>query len=421
MSNQIKMKNSNSVEPYQDGTVSWYRFVIETILFLTYLAFGMTWAAAGSFLKDIMRELSLTLSEASFVNTSVTFAKIFGPALAAFAATKLGLKRAFLLASLLICLGIFAPLAPDYPLFILARFGMGMGGALAVVYFTPITMQWFPEEERIIVNGLNFVSLSVGMMLGFYITDPLMNAMGGSWKKTLLIFSSISIFLAVMWLIFGREKEGIKKEGNLSCISGYIDALRDRNTWKITFAYAGTLCHYMCFITYFPTFYKNSALLAADPWIIKAPAIVMFSGIPAVLIGIVLSRILKLRIPIIRFAGVILVPSAMGMFLFRSGIPILVCAVATGFGMFLWRSPFFTIPQELPDATSEKAGYMMSVFWAVSYTAATIAVWFVGRLTEITGSFIPGFMLISLLAGSLFIGSFIIPETGPGKDCQLIQ
>ncbi|MCD4786144.1 MAG: MFS transporter [Candidatus Eremiobacteraeota bacterium] len=416
--NRNTHKNSN-IEIHQNPYPEWYRFVIEVILFLTYVVFGMTFAAAGSFLKDIMKELSLTLSQASFLNTSVTFAKVFGPTLAAFIAAKLGLKKAFLLASTLICLGIFAPLAPDYPMLLLARFGMGIGGALVIVYFTPITMQWFSKEERIFVNGINFVSISVGMMLGFFITDPLINALGGSWKKALIIYSSISIFLAIMWLIFGKEKDGknipAQKTGNPSCISGYIDALKDKNTWKITFAYAGTLCHYMTFITYFPTFYKNSPFFATDSWVLKAPAIVMLSGIPAVLTGIMLLKMFKLRIPIIRLAGCILVPAAMGMFLFKGEASILICAVLTGFGMFLWRSPFFTIPQELPGATPEKAGYMMSIFWAVSYTAATIAVWSVGRLTEITGTFIPGFILVSILAGSLLVGSFIIPETGQSR------
>jgi len=417
--NNNNTHNSNT-ETNHNPYPEWYKFVIEAILFLTYVAFGMTWASAGTFLKDIMKELSLTLSQASFINTSVTIAKIFGPTLAAFIAAKLGLKKAFLLASALICLGIFAPLAPDYPMLLLARFCMGVGGSLVIVYFTPIIMQWFNSEERIFVNGMNFVSISVGMMLGFFITDSLIDALGGSWKKVLIIYSSISIFLAIMWLIFGRESDGGKiqviKSRSPSNIQGYIDALKDKNTWKITFAYAGTLCHYMTFITYFPTFYKNSPFFAGDSWVLKAPAIVMLSGIPAVLIGIMLSKILKLRIPTVRLAGCILVPAAMGMFLFKSDISVLVCAVLTGFGMFLWRSPFFTVPQELPGTTPEKAGYMMSIFWAVSYLAATIAVWFVGRLTEITGTFIPGFILVSILAGSLLVGSFLIPETGPGRN-----
>lgn len=419
MTDNRNTHKNNDIEIHQNPYPEWYRFVIEVIMFLTYAVFGMTLAAAGSFLKDIMRELSLTLSQASFVNTSVTFAKIFGPALAAFVAAKLGLKRAFLLASVLISLGIFAPLAPDYPMLLIARFGMGIGGAFVVVYFTPITMQWFSGEERIFVNGINFISVSIGVMLGFFLTDPLINALGGSWKKVLIIYSSISIFLAIMWLIFGKEKDGkkvgTKKAGNLSHLSGYIDAIKDKNTWKITFAYAGTLCHYMTFITYFPTFYKNSPFFTYDSWVLKAPAIVMLSGIPAVLTGIMLLKIFKLRIPIIRLAGCILVPAAMGMFLFKGETSVLICAVLTGFGMFLWRSPFFTIPQELPGSTPEKAGYMMSIFWAVSYIAATIAVWSVGRLTEITGTFIPGFILVSILAGSLLVGSFLLPETSQSK------
>lgn len=403
-----------------------YRFVIETILFLTYMVFGTTLAAAGAFLKEMMAELHLSLSEASFVNTSVSIAKIFGPLLAGVIAVRIGLKKAFLLASCLICLGIFAPFAPDYPLFILARFAMGLGGALTLVYFTPIVMQWFPEEERIVVNGLNFISLSVGMMMGFYMTDSLMAALGGSWRKTLLIYSGVSIILAILWLILGKDKDNgtsqeDKKLSRPSSLAGYWEAVKDPNTWKITLTYAGTLCHYMVIITFLPTFYKSSHYFLPDSPVMKAPAILMLAGIPAVLVGITAGKIFKLRIPIIRIAGIILVPSALGMFIFHNELAVLICAVATGFGMFMWRSPLFTIPQELPGMTSEKSAYMMSVFWPVSYIATTIAVWGVGKITEITGSFIPGFTLVSLLAGSLFVGSFFIPETGPGRTFQHVN
>jgi len=52
----------------------------------------------------------------------------------------------------------------------------------------------------------------------------------------------------------------------------------------------------------------------------------------------------------------------------------------------------------------------MSIFWAVSYLAATFNVWLAGVLTEITGSFVPGFVFLVALTGTLLVGSFMIPE-----------
>lgn len=396
-----------------------YKYIIEVILFLTYVVFGMTWAAAGSVLKDIMDELSLGISDASFINTSVTIAKIIGPVAAGYLSMKLGLKRAFLTASILICSGILAPLAPNYLTLLLARFAMGVGGSLVVVYFTPIIMQWFSEDERPLINGMNFVSISIGMMFGLLITEPLMQIPGVTWKKVLMLYSSISILFALLWFFFGKEKrESTRKMGKRgkADASGFFEALKNLNTWKLAFCYSGLLSVYLVIITYFPTYYKSLPTLSGNYLVAHAPAIAMFSSIPASFMGIVLSRKIGLRVPFVRFSGIFLIPGVLGMFLFHDVKLIVASAILTGITLFIFRPSFFTIPQELPDSTPEKAVNMMSVFWALSYIAGTFNTWIVGRIIESTGSFTYGFIYITLMGGSMFIGSFIIPETGKIPD-----
>ena len=404
-------KNGNSVKKDNPN----YKYVIEVILFLTYVIFGMTWASAGSVLKEIMEELSLGISDASFINTSVTIAKIVGPVAAGYLSMKLGLKNAFLTASILICTGILAPLAPNYLTLLLARFAMGVGGSLVVVYFTPIVMEWFSEDERPLINGMNFVSISIGMMFGLLITEPLMQIPGVTWKTVLTLYSSISILFMLLWFFFGKEKEESHKKTGKSekaDISGFLDALKNLNTWKLSFCYSGLLSVYLVIITYFPTYYKTLPTLSGNYLVAHAPAIAMFSSIPASFMGIVLSRKVGLRVPFVRFSGIFLIPGIVGMFLFHDVKLIVASAILTGITLFIFRPSFFTIPQELPGSTPEKAVNMMSVFWVLSYIAGTFNTWIVGRIIESTGSFINGFIYIALMGGSMFIGSFFIPETG---------
>lgn len=408
--------HSSSDGPDLPPRVSPRRFLVEGIIFITYVAFGMSWAAAGSFLKEIMAELSLNLSQASFVSTSVSMAKILGPTLAGFVSARLGLRWAFMAASALMCLGILAPIAPNYGLLLLARFAMGLGGALVVVYFTPLVMQWFPRKEWVAINGLNYVSISVGMMIGLFATPPLMKAMGGSWRNTLVIYSLLSVGAALMWLLWGGEKDNSESEITKSEDPGdseWLKALWDANTWKLTFTYCGLLSLYLVIITYFPTFYRKA--FPPGSLALLAPSVVMFAGIPATFAGTFLSWKSGLRIPLVRYSGIILVPATIGMFLPKNPVVILASAVALGVGMFLWRSPFFTIPQELPGVSPGKACHIMGIFWAVSYGVATFNVWLVGKLAESSVGFEAGFWVITVVSASMFIGSFLIPETGPGR------
>jgi hypothetical protein len=43
-------------------------------------------------------------------------------------------------------------------------------------------------------------------------------------------------------------------------------------------------------------------------------------------------------------------------------------------------------------------------------------VWFVGKLSEMTGSMSTGFFYATALSLTVLIGSFLIPETGTGAE-----
>ncbi|MDQ7821402.1 MAG: MFS transporter [Candidatus Eremiobacteraeota bacterium] len=409
-------ENSKAEKP-DSADSSPYRYVIEVLIFLTYAAFGMTWAAAGPFLKRLMHDLGLTLSQGSFMTTSVSFAKIFGPTLAGALMARLGLRWAFMAASALICVGILAPMSPSYGLILLARFAMGIGGAMVVVYFTPVVMKWFSSRERLVINGINFVAINVGMTISLFITPYVQAALGDSWQKALIAYSLVSVVLAVAWLILGRDAEEKSQEGGSGAGEasyGYAGALRDANTWKLAFTYMGALSLYLSIVAYFPKFYGDKFGEAAGFWILHAPAVAMAMGIPASIIGIMLTQSTGLRLPFVRWAGLLLIPSVLGMFLLNSTALSLAASVMTGFCLFIWASPFFTIPQELPGMTAKKSGYLMGIFWGACYIAATFNVWLVGKIAEMNGNeFLWGFVYITIVSSSMFLGSFLLPETGP--------
>jgi len=59
----------------------------------------------------------------------------------------------------------------------------------------------------------------------------------------------------------------------------------------------------------------------------------------------------------------------------------------------------------------------MGIFWGACYIAATFNVWLVGKIAEMNGnSFFWGFVYITVVSTSMFIGSFMVPETGPGRQ-----
>jgi MFS transporter, CP family, cyanate transporter len=317
-------------------------------------------------------------------------------------------------ASIFLCFGILAPFSSTFTFILLARFIMGLGGGMIPVYFAPLVMVWFPEKERIVANGFNAVSVNTGIALGLLTSASLQEFFNGDWRKVLLLFSSISIVLMLTWLFLGRERKDPAQEasGSGKAKYGYKDAARDMNTWKLILTYMGVLSLYLTIFTYFPTYYKQVFGANINPLLLRAPGITMFAGIPSAILGMYLSKIVGLRIPFLKVAGFLLVPGVIGMFIIPNPAVIIASAILVGACMFIGVSSFLTIPQELPGMTAEKTGYMMGIFWASSYIAATFNVWFVGWLAN-SFNFKIGFFYIAAFAAFQFIGSHLLPETGP--------
>jgi CP family cyanate transporter-like MFS transporter len=394
--------------PYQ-------RLLVGALMFLTYAVFAMAWAAGGSLLKVIMVDMRLSLSQASFLTTIVGFAKILGPAIAGFVVARTDLRWAFMTASAFICVGIFAPISLGYPLLLFARFCMGIGGAMVLVYFSSIAMQWFPEKERVIVNGLNAVSASAGIMFALFVTPLLMDSFAGSWRKTLLLYSTVSIVLALLWLMFGRNEShtgAISLKTPNSTITGYRNAAKDVNTWKLSFAGAGATTVALSLFTYFPTYYSSVLGFQKTTVVFFAPAIAMSAGIPGTLLGVYVSKKIGRRIPLIRFPGVFFMLAAIGMIVFKDPGMIILSAVVFGFSLYFAWPALLTVPQELTGQTSEKIGYMMGIYWSTTYAFATLGVWLIGKIIDISGDFRYGLVLAMTASASLFVSSFILPETG---------
>ena len=154
---------------------------IEAIMFFTYAFFAVSWIAGSSLTPQIMEYFKLeSFASATFISNAITIAKIIGNFMAAAILAKLYPKRAIMLGSGLIVVGsLIAIFSQQYWMFILGRFIMGFGGALYVVYFSPVVLHYFKKEQLVTVNALNSVAYNVGGIMAMLMVGPVV-----SWLKT---------------------------------------------------------------------------------------------------------------------------------------------------------------------------------------------------------------------------------------------
>ena len=383
------------------------KYIVAMLVFVSYTLFAMAWVGGTASMGQIMASMQIdSLASASFISGAVTLAKIVGTFLAAWLAVKVGVKKAFFISGVLISIGILTPLAPNYELLLVSRFLMGLGGAFMIVYFNPIVMAWFEPEERPTVNGINAVAFNVGTGIILWQMSNF-NSLTGSWKSTLILFSVVSILLSVAWLLVkDKEKSTIVEQAETKQVNySYVDGLKDKFNWVYALTYSGILAFYICLFTFYP---KAG---------ISQSALVIGSGIIGTLAGIVYSKKFTARVPVIRWSGLIIVFTVLGLSFGHAEWLQTLCAMALGFFIFFPITALVTIPHELPNMTGERITVVFSLFYSISYLIATAVLWSFGRLVDINGGdFTSAFTLIAAVSSTFFIGSFFLPETANYKN-----
>lgn len=388
------------------------KYAVEGIAFVSYVLFAMAWVGATANLGMIMEAMQIkTLAAASMLSGAVTVAKIVGTFIAAAIAVKLGIKKAFFVSALMVGFGLATPYVQSYDLLLFSRFVVGLGGALMVVYFNPIVLRWFNPRERPIVNGINAVAFNLGTAVVMWLIDDL-NRIFGGWENTLSAFSVASITLALVWCLVDYSDSNTKVKATQSIGEqpyGYLDGLKDGFNWRYALSYAGLLSFYICLFTFYPKAGINQGSL------------VMGAGIVGTLAGIIYSRHIPGRLPVIRWSGLILTIGVVGLTFAIDETLQTMSAIVLGFFMFFPVTALLTLPQELPGMTGKRITVVFSLFYSISYLFSTVVLWLFGWLVDKNaGDHSSAFLMISLLSASLFIGSFFLPETAEDRGRVLL-
>ncbi len=383
------------------------KYLVEAVVFISYVLFAMAWVGGTASMNQIMASMDVeSLATASFISGAVTIAKIVGTFAAAWLAVKYGIKYAFFISGLLISIGLLTPFAPNYELLLLSRFLMGLGGAFMIVYFNPIVMHWFDANERPVVNGLNAVAFNVGTgVILWFMTD--INVIAGSWKSSLVLFSIASLLFSGVWLLvkFDSAVTDSKASASPEPTYSYIDALKDKFVWTYALTYSGLLAFYICLFTFYP-----KAGISQSKWVIGF-------GIIGTLAGIIYSKKYPLRLPVMRWSGLIMSFSLYGLSFSQNDVLQITCAIILGFFIFFPITALVTIPHELPNMTGAKITVIFSLFYSISYLLSTIILWVFGKLVDINqGDYSMSLLFITMLSTTFFIGSFVLPETGKQKE-----
>ena len=392
-----------------------YRYVIEVILFLTYALFGVSWLAISPLAKELFGVFQVSKTEFALLFTVVTIAKVIAPIVTGAVALRLGLKWTILAGSAFICVVLLGPLVPTFQVFLLSRFLFGLGGAVVVTLVGPMVMQWFPRDELPTVNAWNGVAVNTGIAVTMYVSTPLAETSLG-WRGTLLLFGGANVAMFVAWAVLGKERQAAPAKAAQAAAPEapvrYMDVWKLKETWLATLAFTGAVALYLSFSNWLPTFYQEQFHFEKTASA-QYSGIVNLAGIPSAIICGYLTKKLGVRRPFLIVGGLVTGTVAFGMFLSSSPVVIMVSAVLLGFGLFIPTAAIATLLMELPGVTPRHVSLIMGTMFSFCYVVSAFAPNLVAFLRDKTGSFVPGFVVLTVLSWVIFVAGFLLPETGP--------
>ena len=395
-------------------TPSRHRYVIEAVLFLTYAFFGVSWLSVAPIAPDLMRFFDVSVTEFSYLGLVVTIAKVIAPIVTGAVALRFGLSRTLPVGSVLICAVLAGPLVPTFPVLVASRFLFGLGGAVVVTLMGPIVMAWFPRDELPTVNAFNGVAVNTGIALTMYLTPPLSGTSLG-WRGTLLVYGAINVALMLAWAAFGRDHAAAAGPAGArdAPVVRYVDVWRMKETWLVSLAFTGAVALYLSFSYWLPTFYRVELHFPAA-MASQYSGVVNLAGIPSAIVCGALTRRLGVRRPFLLVGGLLTGVAAFGMFLSSSPAVIMGSAIVLGVALFIPTAAYVTLLMELPGVTPRHVSLMMGTMFSFCYVVSAFAPTLVGFLRDRTGSFVPGFVTLTVFSWVIFLSGLLLPETGPG-------
>ena len=386
-----------------------YRFVIGGLILFAHFSVGINFFVVAPLLPLIIDDFGVSRATASLLIALALLVHSFFGLPGGILAVRFGLKRMYFLSWLMVAVPVLSALAPDFWTLLMLRLVYGVGFGAIIPATGPLLMQWFRPREVTIMNGLDMAALSLGVALSVFVAAPLADAVG--WQNTLSVFGGLALFGAVAWAVLGRVAPGAPATDAGISLTEVWSVLRNRTILLLVAADGLVFMNYTALTSWLPAFYneiRGMSLTQAG----FVTGLLPFVGVFAVLVGGFLPLRFASKRPFFIVPGILLGLGGLGSFLVDNTLGIYVSVILLGIGSWSYAPTLLSLPMGLPGMTPQKVAVVWGTFVTVSGLGMFVSPIVVGVIRDVSGSFVPGFMIFAVGAWFMVIAGVIMPKNG---------
>ena len=389
-------------------TLSPYRFGIGGLTVSANLAIGISFQSVSPILPIIQDDYNINATNAGLLFAVVMAIQGAGGIPMGIVIGRIGIKASYTISLFLIGSLSLAALSPNFPALLVLRGLYGLGFVTLIAATGPLIMNWFRPRELAAMTSINIASFALGVTVSLWVAAPLSGVIG--WERTLGLFGGFGLVTAFAWIIWGKTRETEVAVVPAPTLSEIWDVLKHRTILLLGIADGTGFALYLTLSGWLPTYYNESrGMSLTEAGFITG--LLPFMGIGGVLLGGFLPLVIRDRRLFLIVPGALIALSGLGSFLIDNRAVMYLSVCVLGIASLLYIPTLFTLPMELPGMNPKRIalvwGWIMSARGAVAFVSPLV----VGALKDSLDTFVPGFLVFSLLAWFLCFVGFILPKT----------
>jgi len=387
-----------------------YRWVMLTVIWLVYFAFGMIGASIPPLVTPIARDLTLTYSQIGSILGAVLLVYIPLAISVGLLIDRAGIRRSMVMAAALIPLSaLLQSFATNFETLFLSVCVFGIGGPFLSVGAPKIVASWFFGKERGLASGIYMTGPFIGMSTALAITNTMILPLLGTWRDTLRLYALLGFSMVFIWLLFGRDPPHTQT-GRITTIplrEAISKLLREKYVWIVAIiGFSSAFFAGYGFTRWLPKLLELKGMSPAEAG--------FFASVPgwSGLIG-------NIVVPTLAKAGsrkplVFVTLLVQGICIFTTaivnGLPLISSLVFYGIGYGAMAPLLIVILMDMPQVGAKYMGAAVGIVFSLGGIGGFAGPLIVGFLADLTGNILPGIFALAALVEAMLIFALLMKE-----------
>ena len=403
-----------------------YRWVIVTSVTTLTGAHLVIIYIIGLLLPDMIEDLDLSPTEQGWVGSSVLLANLVMAIPLNTLLSRFKPWRIIAIMSVAVAgFGFLQGWSPILAVLIIGRVGVGLGFAATMAPRALMLQQWSTQRRIALTNGAWVSGVDVVMGVGFLVT-PFVLAWVGSWQGVYYFWGFVSLGLAALWLVFGKERStGEYRQRMATQLGSPLTVFRKYpELWIVGLGMFGGMTANTGFQTFWPRLAQEQ--LSIDPKIVALTlAFQAFATAPLGFLVNAVPRFVGKQPLILAFGGLAVTASYVGLLFVTDTRVVLLLGIAEGVSR-VYFPVLMTMVFQLPGVKPREAGVGLTFIETCIWGGGALGPLVVGFVEEATGDLRTAILVICFaplvlipVAGLLVLRRWdpfanFAPTRGPG-------